>query len=130
MASMKDFLEKTILRVGSRGGMPSGGVISLSFSGSSYIAPTDGFLCVRASVDEDNQRFTCECSNGVNLSQWHPRSGTIGVVAPMAKGDTANVYVPNGNESEVFFLRSLGAVGGGLKRLISLIFFGGRYGFA
>lgn len=115
MPTLKAYIEQVALRLGCKGGMSSGQKISLQLGNYTYTAPCDGYLCVFAGTTEVNQTFILDCSNGINLSHWNKRSGTIGVAAPIAKGQTATLEVPDGSGSKVFFLKTLGAVGGGLS---------------
>ena len=129
MATLKEYIEKAMLKVGSRGGMTAAGRISLNIANNStYIAPCDGYLCAAfgSLTGFEFCRITSETDYQDNFGNAGESSAEfeVDLHVPLAKGQTAKVVYDA--SPQFFFIPSAG----GLNRLISLIFFGGRYGFA
>lgn len=145
MSSLKDFLEKAILKAGSRAAMPGGNIIvvvdsdtkpSASSGGRiAYVAPTDGYLaaCAKnpASGGAAGNLHIYNKTTGGIFSAYQPSGVNTRVKAtiPARKGDEIQVssYQSAFIVDRVEFVKT---VGGGLNRLIRLIFSRRTHGFA
>lgn len=127
MASMKDYLEKAMLRLGSRGAMP--GTQIIQYSVNEFVAPDDGYVVAGSESGEVGEAVAARGAIFQSISRSPISVASLEAFIPCKKGETVSVYF--GSKSKIlkrFFLKS---VGGGLKRLIQKAFcLGGRYGFA
>lgn len=92
--------------------MPSNKYINLSLAptGSSYIAPADGWFCLNKTASDS--QFACmQTQYGLQQSAYGTNGMQLQVSIPVTKGDTVYVYYDAGGTTNVFrFIYANGAV--------------------
>lgn len=129
MATLKEYLEKVALKVGSRGAMP-GASGSIGYSGvSSFIAPADGWALFSAKSGVANDWMVLQNNARSFSASAAPYAGYApAVFLPVRKGDT--VKAGKGSTMSTQWLTFIKSVGGGLKSLIYKLFPEVRHAYA
>lgn len=107
MASMKDFLEKTILRVGSRGAMPGTQWIDYS-NVTSFVAPADGWAYAHVRTTESGG-YIALSNSAFSTTVAAPSAGHVPqVFLPMRRGDSVRYETASSKEIVFGFIKSVG----------------------
>lgn len=144
MATIKQLLERTMLKIGSRaGGITSSAIVvesvpSLTKSPhiKGYTAPCDGYLSVRAATPSSRATVTAlyglsEDGGNIGQSAFSPGASQAKACIFLKKGSNA-LYALDFSGTVtglyVYFLKSVG--GGGIAFLRKLLSMGGFYAYA
>lgn len=118
MASMKDFLEKMALKVGSRGAMPSGGIIQYGVN--EWVAPCDGYVVAGSISGATGDAIAARGPIFQSISRAPEANASQEVYVQCRKGEKVSVFFSAASQiTKRFFVKS---VGGGLKSLIYKLF--------
>ena len=111
MATLKEYLEKMALRVGSRGAMP--GTLWIDYSNvTNFVAPSDGWACAHGTATQAGD-YVSLTNPGFSSTVAAPFTGHVPrIFVPCKKGDT--VRFSTGSTTKVLF-GFLKSVGGGLN---------------
>ncbi len=116
------------MNIGARAFEPDAGrAIVIENSGSTYVAPNDGWVCTQA-VSTAAGAYANLYTEAVTVSETVPYEGnTVQVFIPVKKGDTVHMYEGSVKSLVRKFLPALG----GVKSLyINYLSGGARYAFA
>ena len=126
MASMKDYLEKTILRVGSRGAMPSDAIIQYGVN--EWVAPCDGYVVAGSISGSDGDALAARGPIFQSISRAPAPNASQEVYVQCRKGEKVSVFFSAASQiTKRFFVKS---VGGGLNSLIYKLFPEVRHAYA
>lgn len=103
---MADFLS-------SRASMPAGSLssITLGTSGSTYTAPTDGFIFINKNSTASGQYVQLQGANGMGTSSYSTATGqSLASFTILKKGDTATYFYTAGGTLNLFGFKSTAGV--------------------